>query len=139
MMQKKIKLILYIRAGAADTGPPLGTVLGNIGVSTVKFCKEFNEFTKELPNYFLLETKINIEEDKNFNYTIGLPPIGFIFFLLKKEENIKTKDGLFKLEYYIFLEDIIKLAKFKFPYLDLKRSIKIIKGSLNSSNIKIKI
>jgi ribosomal protein L11 len=138
-MKKKIKLILYIRANGADTGPPLGTVLGNIGVSTVKFCKEFNEFTGDLSNYFVLKTKINIEEDRNFNYTVESPSIGSILSLLKKEENIKTKDGLFKLEYYIFLEDIIKLAKFKFPYLDLKRSIKIIKGSLHSSNIKIKI
>src|ERR1700743_1444619 len=137
-MKKKIKLVLYIRANGADTGPPLGTVLGNIGVSTVKFCKEFNEFTGDLSNYFVLKTKINIEEDRNFNYTVESPSIGSILSLLKKEENIKTKDGLFKLEYYIFLEDIIKLAKFKFPYLDLKRSIKIIKGSLNSSNIKIK-
>ena len=41
------KVSIYLRAQMAESGPPLGTVLGNLGVNTVKFCKEFNDFTKD--------------------------------------------------------------------------------------------
>ena len=138
-MKENIKLVLYIKAGQAESGPPLGTILGNIGVQTVKFCKEFNDFTKELPIYFLLKVKILITENKIFTFSIEEPSIGFIISLLKKEEKIKQKDGTILLFYYISFEDLIKLAKFKFPLFDLKRSINIIKGSLYSSKIQIKI
>jgi len=138
-MKDNIKLSLYIKAGQAESGPPLGTILGNIGVQTVKFCKEFNDFTKELPLYFLLRVNIIVAENKSFIFNIKEPSIGFIISLLKKEEKIIRKNGIEDTIFYVYFEDIIKLAKFKFPDLNLERSISIIKGSLYSSNIQIKI
>jgi large subunit ribosomal protein L11 len=134
-----IKLTLYIRANNAESGPPLGTTLGNIGVNTIKFCKEFNEFTKDLPNYFLLRVSIIVAENKGFTFTVSLPSIGFLVFLLKKEEVLKNKDGIITNNSYIYLEDLLKLAKFKFPNYDIKKSSKIIKGSLLSANINVKL
>jgi large subunit ribosomal protein L11 len=133
-----IKLMLYIRANAAKIGPPLGTTLGNIGVNTVKFCKEFNDYTSELPNYFLLKVKILIIENKSFTFSVDLPSIGFIISMLKKEETIKDQNGVIINTSYILLEDFVKIAKFKFPNHSLKKSLKVIKGSLLSANIVIR-
>jgi large subunit ribosomal protein L11 len=134
-----IKLTIYIKANGAESGPPLGTTLGNIGVNTVKFCKEFNEFTKELPNYFMLRVSIVIAENKGFTFSTSLPSIGFLIYLLKKEETLKSKDGVTTTNLYIYSEDLLKLAKFKFPNYDIKKSSKIIKGSLLSANINVKL
>jgi large subunit ribosomal protein L11 len=134
-----IKLTLYIRANNAESGPPLGTTLGNIGVNTIKFCKEFNEFTQDLPNYFLLCVSITIAENKGFIFSTSLPSIGFLIYLLKKEEILKNKDGVITNNSFIYLEDLLKLAKFKFPNYDLKKSSKIIKGTLLSANINVKL
>lgn len=133
-----IKLVIYIRANGAESGPPLGTTLGNIGVNTIKFCKEFNDFTKELPNYFMLRVSITIAENKAFTFTVDLPSVGFLISLLKKEETLKNKDGVVTNNTYIYLEDLLKLAKFKFPNFDIRKSSKILKGSLLSANINVK-
>lgn len=138
-MKDNIILTIYIKAGQAESGPPLGTILGNIGVQSIKFCKEFNEYTKDLPNYFLLKVKIIIAENKSFTFAIEQPPISSIILLLKKEDKIKNKDGTELAINYIFFEDLVKLARFKFPHLELKNSINVIKGSLYTSKIQIKI
>ena len=39
----------FLVSNSAEPAPPLGTILGNLGVNTVKFCEEFNLFTKNLP------------------------------------------------------------------------------------------
>jgi large subunit ribosomal protein L11 len=138
MEKDNIKLVIYIRSNSAKSGPPLGTTLGNIGVNTMKFCKEFNEFSKDLPNYFLLKVTLLITENKSFTYTVELPSVGFIISLLKKEEVFKDKNGTARQLFYITLEDFLKVAKFKFPNYELKKSLKIVKGSLLSANIIIK-
>lgn len=50
MNEVKQVITIMIRAKSAESGPPLGTVLGNIGVNAIKFAKEFNDFTENLPN-----------------------------------------------------------------------------------------
>lgn len=92
-MDIKFKIITYIRANNAESGPPLGTTLGNIGINAIKFCKEFNEYTQDLPNYFLLKVQINIFENKSYTFIISLPSIGYFISILKKEEIIKDVHG----------------------------------------------
>ena len=138
-MDSLIKLVLYIRSNSAESTPPLGTTLGNIGVNTLKFCKDFNELTKELPNYFLLKVYILVTENKSYTFSVELPSIGFLIYLLKHEDSFKDANGSVNFFNYIYLEDLLKLAKFKFPSVDLKKSTKIIKGSLLSSNILVKL
>jgi len=66
MSQEIIKVFsLNLRMGQIEAGPPLSTILGNFGINTVKFCKELNEFTNLLPNFFVLEVKIIINSDKS--------------------------------------------------------------------------
>lgn len=137
-MKQQTILTLYIRASKAQNGPPLGTILGNIGVATIKFVKEFNEFTSTLPDYFLLSVRIVVQENKSYTFTIKMPSVGFILSLLKKEEITKDLHGISTTTHYVLLEDFIKLCKFKFPNNDLNKSAKILQGTLLSSRIIIK-
>jgi large subunit ribosomal protein L11 len=88
MLAVKNIVFLFVRSQMADSGPPLGTVLGNLGINAVKFCKEFNEFTKELPSYFLLKIKILIFEDRSYSFSILSPTTGFILMFVKLPINV---------------------------------------------------
>ena len=137
-MKKQTILTLYIRAGKAQNGPPLGTILGNIGVATVKFVKEFNELTNTLPDYFLLGVRIVVSENKSYTFSLSMPPVGFILSLLKKEEITKDLHGVSTTIHYVLLEDFIQLCMFKLPNYDLNKSTRIMQGTLLSSRIIIK-
>ena len=121
----KTTIKIYLYSQTAEPGPPLGTVLGNLGLNTVKFCKEFNEFTKDLPNYFKLAVIIEIFENKSYNFSVGLPSTGFIISQLKDDD------------FCVNFEDLCKLAILKFPNLPLDKSFKIILGSVHSSGLVI--
>src|SRR5450432_3627835 len=92
---------IFLRAKMAESGPPLGTILGNLGINTIKFCKEFNDFTLDLPNYFKLRVSIIVFENKTFSFSIRISTVGFILSLLK----INDDDGD-----YLILSDLIKLT-----------------------------
>jgi large subunit ribosomal protein L11 len=87
---KYLKRILII-SQKADPSPPLGTVLGNLGVNTTAFCKEFNSFTKELPDYFLLKVFIKIYDNRSIKFSVKLPTTGYILNLLKIEQDMTKK------------------------------------------------
>jgi large subunit ribosomal protein L11 len=134
-----MNLKIYIKAQGAETGPPLGTVLGNIGLNTVKFCKEFNDFTKDLPSYFKIGVTIIIEENKDYIFKVTEPSTGFIVSLLRKEETILNKDGSSFIYSYIGIEDLLKLSKFKFPDLNFDKSVPVLLGGLRAANVIVKI
>lgn len=65
---------MYLRAQSVDVGPPLGTVLGHLGVSIQRFSKDFNKYTSKLPLYFIVRTKIVIFTNKEYAFSTRIPP-----------------------------------------------------------------
>jgi ribosomal protein L11 len=126
------KVTLFIYAQSAEPVPPLGTILGNLGINSTKFCKEFNEFTQDLPVYFKLPVTIFIEKNKSYTFKIKEPQLGYILYLLRHE--IDEEDGFYE---YINLSDLLKLAKFKYPLLDRKRAFSILFSIVKSSDYPI--
>jgi len=115
---KKYIKTCYLLSNSVEPVPPIGTILGNLGVNTVKFCEEFNKKTENLPKYFLVKTEIYITENRTFKFKIKLPTICTFINLLKFERTIKIKvhdrynDKIINC---IKLKDVIQLALFKFP------------------------
>lgn len=135
-MQVLYKIEIFLRSQLAESGPPLGTILGNLGLNATKFCKEFNDFTKDLPTYFFVRAVISVLEDKSFSIKVKLPNIGFIISLLKFERSF-VNGGKTIRENCITAENVVALAKFKFPAMPLEKSIPIVCGSILSSGLKI--
>ena len=135
--EKRISLSIYSKK--AESGPPLGTVLGNIGVNAIRFCKDFNDFTEDLPDYILVRVVIDIPESKNYRFEVFEPTTGFIISILKKEETLMGSGGSTYIEEYMDIEDFLKLVKFKFPDLPFEISIPVMLGCLYCTNIKIRI
>ena len=134
--KNRIKFSMFLRARNIDSGPPLSTILGNFGVNTMAFCKEFNEFTKELPNYFLLEVVIVINDDRTYNFVIKEPTVAFLLKLVvKKTEIFKQGSGGLKIEYIkvIRLKDLYLISNFKYNSFNLS-CLKNICGILASSH-----
>ena len=131
---------LYIISQSADPSPPLGTILGNLGVNTVSFCTAFNLYTKTIPTYFLLKVKISIYENRSTSFIIDAPSTGNLLSLLKFEKLLKIQihDRVHtKTVLCIKLDEVLKLAKFKFPELPFEKSVSIILGSVKAMNLYI--
>lgn len=109
-MEVKNRLQLYIPSQGADAAPPLGTVLGNLGVNTVTFCKEFNSYTAELPPYFLLSVSVQVFTNRSYRFSLGRLPLGPLLGLLSKE--IPTPKGRKEAPYrQMTLRTAIQLAR----------------------------
>lgn len=120
---------IFIRAQSADMGPPLGTVLGNLGVNSSKFCKEFNEFTKELPNYFLLKVRILIFENRSYSFFIFAPSSSFVLNSLKFQRDLVSRvNKRYKLTSFfcVDLGSLLKATKFYFPEVDLEQALPVV-------------
>lgn len=135
-----IRKIVYIQSQSAEAAPPLGTILGNVGVNTIKFCDEFNKFTKTLPSYLIVKVQININENKSFTFSIISISITYILKLLKFKTTIKVRlnDRFVEQDLMcIKLKDILILSLYKFPNKDLMESFNIIFGIIKSMNLFI--
>ena len=67
---------MQIKACEANPSPPIGPALGSKGINIMKFCTEFNEYTKNLSDLSkgtLVTTIINIYSDKSFDFKIKSP------------------------------------------------------------------
>src|SRR5690348_16875059 len=90
---KTVKVRFFIPAGGAAATPPFGPILGQYGINTIQFCKDFNASTdgllfffegndKDIFTEFLLTVDIYIYEDRTYKYVIHKPSTSFLLRLL---------------------------------------------------------
>jgi ribosomal protein L11 len=137
MLKLKNRVTMAIRCQSAESGPPIGTVLGNLGVNSVKFCQQFNEVTSDLPNYLVVRTEIDIFENNSFTFVIKAPSTGFILSLFRQARDFEADEDSDVLRNCIELNDVIQLALFKFPDEPLEQSVKVIFSCVYSSNLLV--
>lgn len=139
------KIKLFIPAAAAAVLPPLGPVLGQYGVNTIQFCKDFNEatsgltffFDEELDDYtgvgFILVVDIFVYEDRTFKFNVKKPSTSFLlrFLTSVKVGNPQTSVALLPVNL------LVQLAKFKFPHLPLHSACRMVAGTARSIGITI--
>jgi large subunit ribosomal protein L11 len=111
------ELLTVLPAGAATTGPPLGPLLGQFGVNTPSFCKQFNDATSIFSSLIkgklvLLSVKIIIYDDKTLGFIIQKPHTSFLIKQLRKKL-VSTNVSLFVLT----LGDLFKIVHFKFGHV----------------------
>jgi ribosomal protein L11 len=79
----------------------------------------------------LLKVKILIMEDRSYSFSILPPTTGFLLMFVKVQQSViilsKFNRGV---KNFISLKNVVQIAKFKFPNLDLSISIPVILGSL---------
>ncbi len=133
---KKIKL--QIPAGKATPAPPVGTVLGPVGINLGDFCSQYNDQTRDKMGD-VLPVEISVYSDKSFTFIIKTPPTPF---LLKKYTNAKkgSAKGANETVATISKDKLKEIAEIKLPDLnayDVEGAMKIVAGTAKNMGIKV--
>lgn len=82
---------IFLRSNKVESGPPLSTILGNFGINTVKFVKDFNDYTSDLPDYFLLIVNVTIYNDKSYSFSVSEPTVSLLLRLASFEKDFLVR------------------------------------------------
>lgn len=142
--KKTTKIKLFIPAGAAAATPPFGPILGQYGINTVQFCKDFNDATSGLNFFFndacsdflggfILVVDIFIYEDRTYTYLLNKPPVSFLMRLLA---GVKTGAPQI-IAGNLTSSELLFMAQFKHPSMPLKSACRMLLGTARSIGIRI--
>ncbi|KAJ1916796.1 mitochondrial 54S ribosomal protein YmL19 [Mycoemilia scoparia] len=134
-------LKLVVPSGKATPSPPVGPALGQRGVKSMDFCKQFNDRTKHLLPEIPIPTVITITPDRKFTFVTKSPPTSW---LLKNATGIKKGSGKTGKETLgsLSLKHIYEIACIKqkddhLSHLDLQSICKAVIASAGSIGIKV--
>lgn len=136
-------LRLIIGAGKATPTPPIGPALGQRGVKSMDFCKQFNERTKDYIQGTPISTLITVKKDKSFTFVTKTPPTTW---LLKKAAGVEkgsARPGEVDAG-TISVKHVYEIAKIKqadpaFIDSDLHVVCKSVVGTAKTMGIKIEL
>ncbi|WGH25599.1 MAG: 50S ribosomal protein L11 [Candidatus Shikimatogenerans bostrichidophilus] len=135
---KKI-LKLNIKGGSANPAPPIGPMLGAVGVNIMDFCNKFNKETINKNNE-ILSIRVKVYEDNSYDYIIKKQTIKNIVLNklnLKKGSKEPNKKKIGSLT----LDEIFDIAKYKLSDLNcfkIKSAVSMIIGTLKTLGVEIK-
>ncbi|OMH81435.1 54S ribosomal protein L19, mitochondrial [Zancudomyces culisetae] len=135
-------LKLLVPAQKATPSPPIGPALGQKGVKSIDFCKQFNDRTKEIQSETPIPTIITIKPDRTFTFITKSPPTSW---LLKRAAGIQkgaSKPGS-QIVGTVSLKHIYEIAKIKqkdpsLSHVELQSICKSIIASAKSAGIEVK-
>ncbi len=139
-MAKKIKasVKMMLQGGAATPAPPVGSSLGQHGVSIMDFCKKFNAATSKRKGE-TVPVFITIYTDRTFDFILKTPPVSE---LIRKRANVKkgSSNPGKDVAGVINRTAIEEIAKIKMPDLNafnMEAAKKIIEGSARSMGLDV--
>lgn len=139
-MAKKVKVIVKInlQAGSATPAPPVGTALGQHGVSIMDFVKQYNNKTAEMKGQ-VVPAVITIYEDRSFDFIIKKAPVSD---MIKKTLGIEKGSGKMPKEVAGTLtsDQVRKIAEDKLIDMntkDVEAAMKIVEGTARSMGVKV--
>ena len=139
MAQKVTGFIkLQIPAGKATPAPPVGPALGQHGVNSMAFTKEFNERTKDKAG-LIIPVVITVYADKSFSFITKTPPASV---LIKKACKIESGSGVPNKTKVakITKAQLQEIAETKMPDLNaanLDTAMSMIAGTARSMGVEV--
>ncbi len=134
-MAKKIKIVVKInlKGGEATPAPPVGTALGQHGVSLMDFVKQYNDKTSSMKGE-VVPAVITIYEDRSFDFIIKKAPMSE---LIKKKLGIEKGSGTAGRNVHATLtrqqaEEVAKDKMVDLNTTDLEAAVNIVKGTARS-------
>lgn len=128
-------LSFYLKAGTATVSPPLSSVLGNLGLNTSNFCKEFNSLTEDLSEYILLKVFLKIDlVSRTWVIKLGKMPVTYLYRLItfKNKKKCYGSGGFFFKEFsFIKAIDFFLVILFynnKITAKEIKNKLSILKS-----------
>lgn len=134
----KARVRMLLMGGSATPAPPVGSVLGALGINIMDFCKQFNARTATMKGQ-TVPVDIVVYKDKKFDFVTKTAPATE---LLKKKAGITKGATNPKTETVgkVTWKDVEEIAKIKLPDLntiDIEQAKKIIAGSARSIGIQV--
>ncbi len=127
---------LQIPGGQATPAPPVGPALGQLQVSTMDFCKQFNSATQKMSGT-IVPVVITVYADKSFTFVTKSTPAAE---LLRKAAKIAKGSGEPNKEKVgkVTIAQIKEIAKAKMEDLNafnLDAAVKMVEGTALSMGI----
>jgi len=129
---------VLVPGGKATPGPPLGPVIGPLGLNVKQVVDKINEATKEFDG-LSVPVKIIVHDDRSFEIEVGVPPTSA---LIKRELGIEKGSSKTGREFIadLKMEQVIKIAKMKKPEMlsyTMKAAVKEVLGTCVSMGISV--
>ena len=140
MAKKEITKVvkLQVPAGKANPAPPVGTVLGPLGINLQEFCTKYNDATKDKMGD-ILPVEISVYADRTFDFVIKTPPAAFLVKKFAKVAKAGTK-GSKEIVGKLTKDQLREIAEIKLPDLNadtVEAAMNIVAGTAKNMGIEI--
>ena len=138
MAQKVIAVVkMKLNAGQATVAPPVGPSLGQHGVNSVQFVKDYNERTRDQSGN-IIPCEVTVFSDRSYSFITKTPPASD---LLRKAAGVESGANNPSQEVVgsITAEQLEEIARIKLPDLntsDVGQAAKIVAGTARSMGIQ---
>lgn len=140
-MAKKVEKVIKLQlpAGKATPAPPVGTMLGPIGINLNEFCTKYNDATKDKMGS-IVPVEISVYEDRSFDFILKTPPTPSLLLEVAGIQKGSVK-GANDIVATITKDDLRKIAEIKLPDLntnDIEAAMRIVAGTARNMGIAVK-